>query len=80
MQGADDDVKADPNNNQEPCPIEAVEHKNTAKNHEHPGDVDEPVSLELGNALSGGGINGGQQANKKRDDAKSYEYPTDDCD
>jgi hypothetical protein len=38
------------------------------------------MSLELGNALSGGCINGWQQAYKKRDAAERYEYPTDDRD
>ena len=78
MQGTDDEVESHPNNQQPACPIEPVEHKHAAQHHDHPRNVNVPMSLELGNALRGGGINVWQQASKKRDAAEHYEYPTDD--
>lgn len=80
MQDADDDVEYQPDNQQPACPIEAVEHKHAAENLDNPGDVDEPVSLELGKSLSGGYVNVWQQAGKKCDTAEHYEDPTDDRD
>src|SRR6266699_4170549 len=39
-----------------------------------------PMCVDLGNALSGCGMNVWQQAGKKRDEAEHYAYPTDDRD
>lgn len=80
MQDTDDEVKSYPNNEKPACPIEAVEHEHAANNRDNPGDVYDPMCLEVGNALSGGLIKVWQQASKKCDAAKHYEYPTDDRD
>ena len=80
MQGADDDVEYQPDNNQPAGPIETVEHKHAGENLDNPGDVYEPMSLEFRKALSGSGINVWQQATKKCDAAERYEDPTDDGD
>jgi hypothetical protein len=80
VQDTEDDVKSHPNNKKPACPIETVEHTHAANNPENPGQVDHPMCLELGNALSGRRINVWQQASKKSDAAEHYEYPTDDGD
>ena len=80
MEGTDDDVEHHPDNQQPARPVETVEHEHAAKNHGQPGDVDVPMSLELGKALSGSCIDVWQQANKKCNAAEHYEYPTDDRD
>jgi len=80
MEDTDDDVECQPNHQQPACPIETVEHEHAAKNHDYSGDVDIPMSLELGNALSSGYVYVWQQAGNKGDAAEHYEYPTDDRD
>ena len=69
-----------PNNKKPARPIEAVEHKHAGKDREGTGDVDDPMSFEIGSTLSGGWIYVRQQADKKRDAAECNEYPTDDRD
>ena len=80
MQDTDDYVECYPNNKKPSRPIEAIEHKDAAKNLDNPGDVYVPMSLELGNTLRGISRTGWQQPIKQCDGAKHYEYPTDDGD
>ena len=73
-------MESHPNNQQPASPIETGEHEHAAKNLNNPQDVDEPMSLEFGNALRCVCINVWQQAGKQCDAAEHYEYPTDDRD
>ena len=76
MQDTDNDVASHPNHKKPARPIEAVEHKHTAKHRENPGDVDGHMFKRmLDNVLNG--INRWQQAGEKCDAAERYEYPTD---
>lgn len=69
-----------PNDKKPACPVEAAEDKDAAKNLENPGNVDDPMPFELGNALSCSYITEWQQACKQCDAAERYENPTDDRD
>ncbi len=52
MQGSDDEVKSYPNNKKPAGPIETVEHEHAGNNRGNPGDVYDPMCLEVGNACA----------------------------
>jgi len=67
MQGTDDDVKADPNNEKPACPIATEEHKHSA-NHRENSDEADPKQSRFKRM---------EQVVPKRDDPDCDEYPTD---
>lgn len=77
MQGTNDHVESQPNDDQPTCPIAAVQHKDAGDNLGSPGKMDHPMFLEVGNPLSSAHMSDWQQPCDQCNGAEDYEQPAD---